>query len=514
PFSNVGGDSTRQAFCDGLVETLTSKLTQLEQFHGSLWVVPASEVFRNRILSPSEARQAFGANLVITGSLQRLGETFRLTLNLVEPENLRQLNSAVVDVQASNLSTLQDDAVTNVLQMLNLELNPQSRRVIQAGISPVPDAYNFYLQGLGYLQRYENVTNLEAATTLFELAIQQDSTYALAYAGLGEAFWRRYKATRENRWVARAMEASRQAQRLDPRLPEVNISLGMILAGTGRYREAIASFQQALDVDPTNAAAYRGLARAHEALGDVNRAEVIYHRAIQFKPDYWGGYNDLGVFYFRHGWYEKAIHQFRRVVELTPDNPRGYSNLGGVYYQLKRWTEARQMFERSLALKKTYRVCSNLATLHYIEGKYARAARMYEMALELNRNDYRVWANLASAYQWSGEGMEKVQQTYRTAIQLAEREKKINPQDVDVVSHLASYYAMIHEDTKALAAIAEALSLAPNDIRVMYRVAGAYEQMGAREQALKWLIKALEQGYSYAEVRHQPELQQLLADER
>ncbi len=52
PFTNVGGEARDRAFCDGLLETLTSKLTQLEQFHGSLWVVPASEVIRNKIESP------------------------------------------------------------------------------------------------------------------------------------------------------------------------------------------------------------------------------------------------------------------------------------------------------------------------------------------------------------------------------------------------------------------------------------------------------------------------------
>src|SRR5450759_1513923 len=72
PFTSIGGDSTKQSFCDGLVDTMTSKLTQLEQFHESLWVVPASEVRRYKTQSASEARQLFGANLAVTGNLQLL----------------------------------------------------------------------------------------------------------------------------------------------------------------------------------------------------------------------------------------------------------------------------------------------------------------------------------------------------------------------------------------------------------------------------------------------------------
>ncbi|MEK6570498.1 MAG: protein kinase, partial [Bacteroidota bacterium] len=363
PFTNIGGDASEQPFCDGLVETMTSKLTQLEQFHGSLWVVPASEVRKNKTQSPGEARQSFGANLVVTGNLQLLRDMFRLTLNLIDAKNLRQLNSSVIDIKAENIFALQDQSVTRLLEMLKLELNPQSRGVIQAGTTTVPGAYEFYLQGLGYLQRYEDVPNLDAAISLFEHSIEQDSSYALAYAGLGEAYWRKYEAVRDNQLVKRATEKCEKAYQLNGRLPEVNITLGMVHSGTGKYEEAVKDFLRALDADATSAAAYGGLAKAYEVKDMLNEAEKTYQTAIALKPDYWGGYNDLGVFYFRHSRYEDAIGQFRRVVELTPDNARGLTNLGGIYFMLKRWPDARQMFERSLALKKTYGACSNLGTL-------------------------------------------------------------------------------------------------------------------------------------------------------
>ena len=71
PFANAAGDADAQAFCDGLVETLTTKLTQLERFQDSLWVVPVSEVRAAGAASAAEARRAFGVNLVVTGSVQQ-----------------------------------------------------------------------------------------------------------------------------------------------------------------------------------------------------------------------------------------------------------------------------------------------------------------------------------------------------------------------------------------------------------------------------------------------------------
>ena len=73
PFTNIGDDQNNQALSDGLVETISTKLTRLEQFQGSLWVVPMAEIRRERISSVRQARTSFRATLVLTGSLQRFG---------------------------------------------------------------------------------------------------------------------------------------------------------------------------------------------------------------------------------------------------------------------------------------------------------------------------------------------------------------------------------------------------------------------------------------------------------
>jgi serine/threonine protein kinase/tetratricopeptide (TPR) repeat protein len=514
PFTNVGGDPGNQPFCDGLMETLTSKLTQLEQFNQSLWVVPASEVRRNNVRSAREAHSAFGANLVISGSLQLLGDVFRLSLNLVDAKNLRQLNSTVIDVKETHLATLQNESVSRLLDMLNRELNPRAREIIEAGGTVVPGAYEYYVQGLGYLQRYEDEKNLDAAITVFRHAIVQDSLYALAYAGLAEAYWQKYEAVKENHWVALAMHESEKAFELNNQIPEVNIVRGMIHAGTGQYDKAVTDFRRALEVDPTSASAYRGLAKAYEEKGLLDQAEITFQRAIALKPDYWAGYNDLGVFYFRHSRYEDAITQFRQVVNLTPDNDRGFSNLGGIYYLLKRWPEAQETFERALALKKTYRVCSNLGTLYYIQGEYARAARMYEAALELNDNDYRVWGNLAAAYYWAPGEKQKAQKTYRRAIELGERSKQVNTKDPELLAQVGGYYSMIGDRDAALSHIREAVALAPEDAEVAFRAGAAYEQLGERGEALRWINEALRNGYPMADIESQPELRDLVKDKR
>ncbi|MBI4417165.1 MAG: tetratricopeptide repeat protein [Ignavibacteriales bacterium] len=514
PFQNIGNNSQRQALCDGLTETMTSKLTQLEQFHGSLWVVPASEVRRVNTTSPEEARKAFGVNLVLDGSLQTIGELYRMTLNLVDATTLRLLNSAMIDVSHGNLTKLHDESVIRVLEMLHIEFHPEMRNVLQSGGTTVPSAYEYYLRGRGALLRYEQEENIDEAILSFRKALREDSTYALAHAALAEAFWRKYESGKEIRWAREALGECEKAKALDATHAPVNVMLGIVYTGTGKPAAAIPLFEAALATDPANAEAYRGLAKAYEALGDLGKAEQTYRRAVELRPDYWGSHNDLGVFYSRNNRYTEAIVSFKKVTEQTPDNYRGFNNLGGMYYYLNQWADARAMFERSYAIRPTHRTASNIGTLNYIEGRYQDAARWYEKALQLNSNDHVVAGNLASAYFWAGEDRTKAIETFQQAILLARKQLDVNPKDAETHALLGGYYAMVGDTAGAIFHSERSLNLNPQDASIMFRAGTTHEQIGDRDRALKWIQKSIESGYSLSEISNQPELKNLYADPR
>ena len=310
PFTNIGNDSLNQAISEGVVEILTSKLSQLEQFQGELWVVPASEVRKSEVTSASEAMGVFGVNLVLTGSVQRfqkmtpeaskpdsLGRTesdtrnLRISLNLVDAKRQRQLGSKTFDDYFTDVSMLQDEIVIKVAEMLNIELQPKAVQVLTAGNTMIPGANEFYIQGRGVLMRYDKVKNIHAAIGFFTRALQEDANYALAYAGLGEAYLRLYQTTKDVKWVDSAVKNCERAVALDELLAPVRVTLGMIYNETGRYQEALTIFQKALELDPSNADCYRGRAKALMGLGQLEDAESIYKKAIELKPAYWGGYS-------------------------------------------------------------------------------------------------------------------------------------------------------------------------------------------------------------------------------
>ncbi len=512
PFTVVGESPNYAAFCDGLMETLTSKLTQMEQFQGALRVVPSSEVRERAILSVKQARKSFGVTLAVTGSIQRLDSKIRMTLNLVDTKSERQLRSTLIDASLTNVSALQDSTVINLATMLELQLQPDARRFLTAGGTSKPDAYDYYLHGRGYLQHYENSVFIDTAIDLFRKALVADPQYALAHAGLGEAYWRMYKITKESKWVDQAIKSSLKALEINDQLAQVHVTLGMIHEGTGQYNEAVEEFQKALQLDPVNYDACHGLATAYEDLNRIDDAEKTYLRAIKLKPDDWIGYYDLAYFYVMYGRLDDAITQLNEASSLAPYAVVPFNDLGALYFYLEDWEKARIMWEGVLQIEPSYAASSNLGALYYMDRRYADAIRMYKSALDIDDRNYAVWGNLAQAYYMLPDGKTKASELFRKAADMAEEQRKVNPRDAIVLADLATYNVKLGDPEQAALLIKRALSLAPDNVELMARAGIVYEEMGNRDAALEWIIKSVDHNYPIGTLKRLPELEQLFAD--
>jgi tetratricopeptide (TPR) repeat protein len=514
PFTNVTRDPVDQVFCDGLVETLTSSLTQLERFQRTLRVVPASEVRREQAASAKEARDAFGATLAITGALQRGPSSVRLTLNLVDAVQLHQLASRTITVVPGQDEKTQDAVIDLTTALLDLQLDPEARRALTAGGTGADDAYQQYVQGRGYLQRFDRAENIDLAIERFTRAVATDHQYALAHAGLGEAYWRKYESDKNPAWIERAVDSCGQALKIDDRLAPVHVTLALIARGRGRYEEAVAVAGRAIELDPLNSDGYRELGRAYEALNRPADAEATYQQAIQARSDDWLAYNAIGTFYYARARYAEAETAYRRVLDLTPDNTRAYNNLGATLFALRRPEEGAAMWERSVALRPTYSAVSNLGTYYYDRGRYADAARSFERAVTLMPNDHRVWRNLGAALYWAPGERHKAAAAYEQALVLAEQARKVNPRQIDLLAQLADAYSMLGRQREAREAAIAVEQLGPQEPAVLFMLVGVYEQLGDRAAALAWLEKALAAGYQRERVERSPSLAELRKDER
>jgi tetratricopeptide (TPR) repeat protein/TolB-like protein/tRNA A-37 threonylcarbamoyl transferase component Bud32 len=514
PFAPTGDDPGAKAFCDGLTETLTAKLTQLTGNY-PLQVVPSSEIRAEGVTSVEQARRDFGVGLVLEGSLHGSGNQVRVTYSLVDAETRRQLHADTVDAAVTDAFAVEDRVVDGVLGMLGLEIQGNDRVVLAAHGTGDPSAYDQYLRGRGYLLEYHQPENIDKAIAAFNRALTLDTKYAKAYAALGEAYWQGYQEGQHaGDWMEKAGAACDQAVAAAPNLADGYACLGRVYRGTGEYEKAVAQFQKATALDPTSDDAYRGLADTYQKLNRPAEAEATYRRAISLRPQYWAGYSWLGAFYWQQARYDDAIKMFKEVVTLAPDNYRGYSNLGAIYAAQARYQEAIQELEHANAIRPSFDADINLGTAYFCLRKFHEAAQTYEEGLKLNRSYWQLWGNLGDTYYWSPDKRPQAADAYREAIRLADEKLRVNPRDASILAFRATYLAMVEDKQAALESLRQAVSIAPKDADVQFRAALVYNHFGDTKSTLDWLQRALISGVAATWVHDTPDFDHLRGDPR
>ena len=257
---NVPADDPQSAALEyGLADTLASTLTRLAG-NRPLQIVPASEIRAKGITSLDQAREEFGVNLGLELSLHRSGEMVRVNYGLVDAKTHHQLRGDTITASMSDGFVIEDKVAGSVVKALELDLQPQEKQVLEAHGTNEPAAYDYYLEGRGYLQEYQKPENIESAITVFHHALDKDPQYSLAYAGLGEAYWRKYEVTHDQQWAREAQSSCASSANLDANSGDAHACLGLVYEGTGKYEQAVTEYQLAIAHEPTNDAAIRGLA--------------------------------------------------------------------------------------------------------------------------------------------------------------------------------------------------------------------------------------------------------------
>ncbi len=514
PFRTSAVDGEDRVLAEGLTELLAVRLAQLEPFQSSLWVEPASNVFQSGATSAAQAARALGVTLAVTGSVHRVEQKLLLTAALEDARLDRVLRAVTADSPEA--------LVERVVEMLELELGKQAEAARRGSRSGVAEAATLASQGLGYtpyaegrtaLERYEQQQSLERAISSFNQALERDPGYALAHAGLGEAYWRLYRLTRRDEYVALARQHCQRALEIDDTVARAWVTLGVLETGSGQAEAGIAAFGKALERDPRNADAYRELGLAYEHAGRLDEAEATYRQAIELRPDSWAGYSYLGYLLYTRGRAQEAEAAYYQALRIAPDNARVWSSLGAARFFQGRLEEAKRAWRRSLELNPSPQVASNLATLEFRDGRFAEAARSLAAAAAGTR-DYRVWRNLAAAYFWAPGERAKAKDACATALELGRKELAINPDDASLLIALADCHVMRDERDEARRLATQALGISGDNVPLLFEAGMVFEDLGDRDMALELIERAIRGGYSIADVELYPGLRDLRADPR
>jgi serine/threonine-protein kinase len=509
PFDSLSHDPLEQAFCDGLVELLTSSLTQMERFHKTLWVIPSADVRRLQLHSVSDARKAFPVNLAVTGSLQTDGGQTLVIVNLSDAATTRQIASRIVPVSANERAQLMPKLTSALLEMLDLAAEDSDRAVLEHAQSGVGSAYDAYLQGKGFLQHSEVPGNVNRAIGLLEHSVALDPKFAMARATLADAYLRRYTFTKDKEWLARADQAAHQSLEQDSHAAAVHLVLGRLSRATGQFDQAIAEMRQAVSMDPLNVAAYTNLALAYADAGRPSDAEKTYLEAVRIRPGYWPAYSTLGVFYELRGEYAKALEPLSMAVKLAPDYAEGHNTLGSLYYFMERFDDALAEFNKALSLRPTALTYSNRGDTYRLRGDYAAATGDYRHALDLDNRNPLIWGNLGVAQsEVPGAGNQSLDD-FRHALALSREQLNVNPRNADLRAQMAYYLARLSSCPEARENAVQARKQAPDRLSVVFSSAKVAEVCRDRDSAIEYLGLAIRMGYPRREIEADPDFRQL-----
>jgi serine/threonine-protein kinase len=494
-FKDLTGEPNGQLVVDGLAETLSARLAHFASVQVMRPPTPDAVADSN----PQQVGRDLGANVVLTGSMQRAGDRVRVAYEILDLEHGTSRSGDLIEGSASELFTIQDKLADSIATSLQLGAPTFRPAAPDSTLSQTR-----YLEALGHLRRYDSEPSVDGAIHILEELAAQSSS-ASVQAALGRAYLYKFQLSRDPKWAVPAAAASERGLRNDPQNFELHITLGQLRRQTGRTADAVAELKQALAQQPNSAEATLELAEAYKAAGDLIQAEQSYKRAIELQPNYWSGYNKLGVFFFAHGRYSDAAQLFEKAVRLMPESPRPRNNLAGAYQEMGRYPEAITAYLASLKSQPTPQAYSNLGTCYYDLGRYSDAATVYAKAIEMTPKNFRYWANLGDAYRWIPGSEEKAADAYDHAIDLAGEQIKLNDRDLDARSRLAECLAKRGKFSDAREQLRAAMAIDKNDLETMHRAAIVAMLAQNYEEASRWLTQAVQHGFNKAKLERDPE---------
>ncbi|MGB3093522.1 MAG: protein kinase [Candidatus Zixiibacteriota bacterium] len=348
---NMSDSPEDEYFAAGMTEDI---ITQLSKISG-LRVVSRTEMeqFRDEPVSMKTVADKLGVDYVMEGSVRKHGNKLRITCQLIQADDGFHVWADSYDRDMEDLFDIQADVAREVASALEVALAPAELKEI--GKKPTLDvrAYNYYLQGREYYFAHSTKREyLELAIGMFERALEVDSGFALAYAGLSDCYssYVMFVIDVKMSWLEEAERAANKALSLDPDLAEAHRALSRLYSVQGKTEEAIQAAERAVEANPHYAEAWRLLGNWYMEARRFTEAEEALLKAMEVKPTESGLFSALIGLYHLWGKHEKADEYFRRGVKVQPTNDAIYTAMSGVLISRGDLQRAKQMAHKALEL--------------------------------------------------------------------------------------------------------------------------------------------------------------------
>jgi serine/threonine-protein kinase len=500
----------------GLADSLAQRLSALSVNH-DFAVLTAKQLQDRKVTTLADAAKELGATSALAIKLTRDGDLVHAAYTVAQPDKSSSqphtLASGTVTAPVSDMFSIESQLATATASALSIPLRADEQRALAAKGTTFPEAYQYFLQGRGYLLAAFTPESFKSAQTMFKEALRIDPNYGDAKAGLGESWLYAYNNHHQAADIEQARKDCSDAVALGNAGADGHICLGTLAQQTGKPAEAASEFQKAIQLEPANDRASIGLAKAYESLNQPDKAEAVYKQAIDLRPNYWRGYDQLGGFYFRTADYAKAEQMFRTATEKDPQSFRSYSNLAAALSAQAKETEAVDALQKSIALHPTADAYSNLGAALFKIRRFDEAAENFRRSIQLAPDAYDSWSALGDAEYYGGH-RDQAMKDYKKAIELGMAQLKASPNDASILGDIADMYSLLGDTPQAIDFMNRALAINHTDSALMFNAAQIYNQLHQTGPALEWLDKALAAGYPPSVVAKAPAMDNLHSNPR
>jgi len=320
PFENLSPDPDQEYFSDGLTEEVISDLSAVR----SLRVISRSSAmtFKGTKKKIPEIAREVNVQYVLEGSVRKAGNSLRITAQLIDAESDAHIWADKYSGTLDDVFEIQEKVSRSIVDSLKLKLTAEEcRKIAERPIENV-EAYECYLRAVHQIYRFSEDA-LEIALQYLQNAINVIGDNALLHSAMAFAFWQYVNmGVKQEDYIAKAQESVRKALACDPDFPQAHAMLGFICqVFEGNQRESIRHFKRALESNPDEYLALKGLALSlTEYMGKISEAVPLVERLIQVDPLDPSNYLIQGRLYFYGGEYESAVRSFYRGYQLDPRN--------------------------------------------------------------------------------------------------------------------------------------------------------------------------------------------------
>src|SRR5437867_8143390 len=399
PFDNLSRDPDNAYFCEGVQDEILTRLAKVSD----LKVVSrtSTQHFKSSPDNLPQIAKQLGVMHVLEGSVQKSNDQVRVNVQLINALTDAHLWAETFDRKLTDIFAVESEVAKSVAETLQAKLSGSEQHAIAARRTRNTEAHHLYLKGRFFWNKRTG-NDLKKSIDYFQQAIAADPNYALAYAGIADAyvFLPGYTAGAPRDCYPKAMEAAKKALELDDTLPEAHTTLALaIWYYDFDFSQANREFQRAIELNSNYATGHQQYGNnTLSALGRFDEAIAEGKRAVGLDPLSLVINADLGMNYYYARRYDEAITQLRKTLEMDPGYYYAHVNLGQVFAAKRAFDEAISEYQKARALNDDPFVLGLLGHAYASSGNKTEALKILDQLKEVSRQRYVSMYSFAIVY--------------------------------------------------------------------------------------------------------------------